>query len=36
MASMMKVVGVFSRSAREPVKTSVLVKGRHDGPHKRG
>jgi hypothetical protein len=27
MASMMKVVGVFSRSAREPVKTSVLVKG---------
>ncbi len=27
MASMMKVAGVFSRSAREPVKTSVLVKG---------
>ncbi len=27
MASMMKVVGVFSRSAKEPVKTAVLVKG---------
>jgi hypothetical protein len=27
MASMMKVVGVFSRSAREPVRTSVVVKG---------
>jgi len=27
MAAMMKVVGVFSRSAREPVRTSVVVKG---------
>ncbi|HSW49120.1 MAG TPA: hypothetical protein VLH09_03050 [Bryobacteraceae bacterium] len=27
MASMMKVVGVFSKSAREPIKTSVLVRG---------
>ncbi len=27
MASMMKVVGVFSRSAREPIRTSVLLKG---------
>jgi hypothetical protein len=27
MASMMKVAGVFSRTAREPIKTSVLVKG---------
>jgi hypothetical protein len=27
MAGMMKVVGVFSRTAREPVRTSVLVKG---------
>jgi hypothetical protein len=27
MASMMKVAGVFSKSAREPVRTSVVVKG---------
>ena len=27
MATMLKVVGVFSRSAREPVRTSVVVKG---------
>jgi hypothetical protein len=27
MASMMKIAGVFSRAAREPIKTSVLVKG---------
>lgn len=27
MASMMKVAGVFSKSAREPIRTSVVVKG---------
>ncbi|MCC7174188.1 MAG: hypothetical protein IT159_03255 [Bryobacterales bacterium] len=27
MATMMKVVGVFSRTAREPIRTSVVVKG---------
>lgn len=27
LASMMKVVGVFARSAREPIRTTILVKG---------